>query len=185
MQAHQANSTISPRSQSSASTARSPAGLNGTLERRPSANQNHYRQPSRAHSNHPQSRNAIFVTSPTTSPLSPDTPGSASTNASIPDFSNYSMVRRQASVRYPSDLSTMNKSTQNSSVSSISLGDRETSDPNGGTGDQKRNDRAQSSKSRSGHKHHRSHSKHHQEQKSVGEYALHHLFNKVSADYYV
>ncbi len=182
MQAQQANSGISPRSQSSASNTRSPASLNGALERRPSAAQSHYRQPSRAHSNYPQSRNAIFVASPTTSPLSPETPGSASTNHSQPDFSNYTMVRRQASVRYPSDLPTTSntKHTPSTSSSGALIGDRDVGDVSDTVSAQKRMDRAQPSRSRSGHHHHRSQSRHHHEQKSVGEYALHHLFNKVS-----
>ncbi len=182
MQAQQANSTISPRSQSSANVGRSPASLNGTLERRPSATHNHYRQPSRAHSNYPQSRNAIFVASPATSPLSPDIPGSAITNTSLPDFSNYKMVRRQTSVRYPgeSPITTANGSMHVSSSSATLNGDRDFGDTVEGTLAQKRVDRTQSGKSRSGHSHHRSQSRHHHEQKSVGEYALHHLFNKVS-----
>ena len=182
MQSQQTNSGISPRSQSSASTARSPATLNGTLERRPSASQNHFRQPSRAHSNYPQSRNAIFVASPTTSPLSPETPSSASTNASQADFSNYTMVRRQASVRYPGDSATTLNSALQTSSTSLN-GDRETGDVQDVTSTQKRLDRALNSKSRNPDHHRRSQSRHHHEQKSVGEYALHHLFNKVCLNF--
>ena len=186
MQAPQANTSITPRSQSSAGVGRSPAGLNGTLERRPSATHNHFRQPSRAHSNYPQSRNAIFVASPATSPLSPETPGSAITDGSLPDFSINTMVRRQASVRYPGDspISTVNGSTQVSSSSAIMNVDRESGDINEGTLAQKRAERTQNGKSRNGHSHHRSKSRHHHEQKSVGEYALHHLFNRVSHIFY-
>ena len=180
MQSQQTNSGISPRSQSSASAARSPASLNGTLERRPSASQNHFRQPSRAHSNYPQSRNAIFVASPTISPLSPETPSSASTNASQTDFSNYTMARRQASVRYPVEpATTLNTAIQTSSTN----GDRETGDAQDGALVQKRVERTLTSKSRNADHHRRSQSKHHHEQKSVGEYALHHLFNKVRLDF--
>ena len=178
----QANAGISSRSQSSASTARSPASINGTLERRPSATQGHYRQQSRAHSNFPQSRNGILVTSPTASPLSPETPNSASTNASQPDFSTNMINRRQASVRYPHEsTSTLNSALQTNLVSVLaaSNGDREAGDTINGGSVQKRNERSGTSKSRSGHHHHRSQSKQRQEQKSVGEYALHHLFNKV------
>lgn len=179
IQAQQASSTISSRSQSSAGTVRSPSALNDTLERRPSATHSHFRQISRAHSQYPQSRNAIFLPSPATSPLSPETPGSANTNASLPDFSNHMTLHRQASVRYPGDspITTANGSAH---VSSTSNGDRDFGDTVEGTLAQKRVDRTQKSKNRSGHSHHRSQSKHHSEQKSVGEYALHHLFNKVS-----
>ena len=53
-------------------------------------------------------------------------------------------------------------------------------DLGGGTLTQRRLDRTQSIKARRGHDPQRSQSRHNQEQKSVGEYALHHLFNKVS-----
>lgn len=184
-QAQQNNSNMSPRSQSSAGVGRSPAVLNGNLERRPSATHNHYRQPSRAHSNYPQSRNAIFVASPTTSPLSPETPGSSITNVPPPDISNHTMVRRQTSVRYPGEIpnATLSGSTLVSTSSATSNPDREHGDTVEGTQVQKRVDRTHG-KSRSGHSHHRSQSRHHHEQKSVGEYALHHLFNKVSTIFF-
>lgn len=175
-QAQQNNSTTSSRPQS-------PAGLNG-LERRPSATHNHFRQPSRAPSNYPQSRNAIFVASPTNSPLSPETPGSSITSAALPDFSNHTMVRRQTSVRYPGEMpnATLSGSTLVSTSSVTLNADREHGDTTEGTLVQKRVDRTHG-KSRSGHGHHRSQSRHHHEQKSVGEYALHHLFNKVSTTF--
>ena len=176
MQSQQANAGISPRSQSSASTARSPAGLTGTLERRPSATQHHYRQQSRAQSNYPPSRNAIIVGSPTTSPLSPETPASASTTTSQSDFFSNTSIRRQASVRYPNE-STMTLNAAMQTPSASSNGDRSATIANDNV--PKRSDRTHTSKSRSGHHHYRSHSKHSQEQKSVGEYALHHLFQKV------
>ena len=182
VQSQQANSGVSPRSQSSASVGRSPAGSDTMLERRPSVNQNHYRQLSRAHSNHPQSRGAINVTSPVMSPLSPGTPGSASTTTSQTEFHNNTMLRRQTSIRYPSDssIATPNASNHMSTASANVNGER-TLGENEGTIAPKRADRAQTSKSRSSHNHHRSQSQHHHEQKSVGEYALHHLFNKVGS----
>ena len=183
MQSQQANSSVSPRSQSTANATRSPANLHGSLERRPSATQNHFRQPSRAHSNYPQSRNAIFVSSPTVSPLSPETPSSANTLASQTEFSNNTTVRRQASVRYPNEpTTTLNGVMQTTSVTASASpnGDRDLGNTNSSTVAQKRVDRTQTSKPRSvDHRHYRSQSRHRQEQKSVGEYALHHLFNKV------
>ena len=180
MQSQQANASISPRSQSSASTARSPASLNGTLERRPSATQHHYRQQSRAQSNYPPSRNAIIVTSPTNTPLSPETPASASTIASQSDFFSNATMRRQASVRYPNESTmTLNATMQTPSASASATlnGDRSAVTANDNA--PKRSDRTHASKSRSGHHHYRSNSRHSQEQKSVGEYALHHLFQRV------
>ena len=176
MQSQQTNSEISLRSQSSASTARSPA----IPERRPSMNRNHYRQTSRAPSNHPQSRNAIFVASPATSPLSPETPGSAGTTASQHDFSNYALLRRQGSKRYPGDSSTtLNTAIHAPSASLNSIGDREPGTANDTSLPPKRLDRTQTSRSRSGQHHHRAQSRQQHGQKSVGEFALHHLFQKV------
>lgn len=178
MQSQQAGTTKSPRSQSSA--ARSPAGANGGLERRPSATtQSHYRQASRAHGNFQQSRNAMFLNSPATSPMSPDTPGSAP-NVGLPDISSLTMLRRGDSLRHPSESSaiTLNGSTH-SPISTLAE-DRDVVDMNNGTMPQKRLERTQTSKRPRGHSHHRSQSKHQQEQKTVGEYALHHLFQRVS-----
>ena len=179
IQSHQNTSILTARSQSSASVARSPAGPSGTLERRPSATQNHYRQPSRAHSNHPQSRNAIFVKSPATSPLSPETPGSTTNNAGFPDFANFSINNHTASERVSSESSTLIGSIHSSSASVVSTVSRNVGDASGSTSEYKRNERSQHSKNRSGHQHRRSQSRQHQEQKTVGEYALHHLFTKV------
>lgn len=173
---------LSPRSQSSLGGARSPAALNGGLERRPSASQAHLRQASRVHGSFQPSRNAMFVSSPTISPLSPDTPGSASVDASLPEFSGLTMIRRGSSLRHQNELpSTMtnNISTHTSTASTL-IGDRDLADLSNTSLTQKKADRGPTSRTRRGHSHHRSQSKHSQEQKSVGEYALHHLFNQVS-----
>ena len=179
LQSHQANSSIAPRSQSSASIARSPAGPNGTLERRPSATQVHYRQPSRVHGNHPQSRNAIFVKSPATSPLSPEIPAAIMNNAGFPDFATFAVNHHQNSDRYASESSTLLGSIHSSSTSAASTLDQSLGNVSGKIADHKGNERTHPSKSRSGHHHRPSQSRQHQEQKTVGEYALHHLFNKV------
>lgn len=165
----------SPRSQSSAAATRPTMGL----ERRPSATTAHYRQTSKAHVSNTQTRNAIFVTSPATSPLSPETSEPVSDAAGLPDFNT--MVRRGTSHRRPSESpsSTIHGSMHSASTSTL-ITDRETGDTNGSTSTQKRPDRAQSSKGRREHSHGRSRSRNQHEQKTVGEYALHHLFTKVS-----
>ena len=179
MQPQSASSVKSPRSQSSVGAVRSPAVPNAALERRPSASQGHHRQASKAHG-YQQSRNAIFLASPTTSPLSPDTPGSAVSNIGIPDLSSLSTLRRGASLRHPSDSpgSIMDGSNHMSPNSTL-VEEHEIGQANHSTSTQKRTDRTQSSKARRGHSHHRSQSKPQQEQRSVGEYALHHLFQRV------
>ena len=180
LQSQQASTARSPRSQSSA--ARSPAGTNGGLERRPSAStQSHYRQASRAHGNYQQSRNAMFLNSPATSPMSPEVSGSAS-NVALPDVSSLTMLRRADSLRHPSDSSvnTLNGSTH--SPASTLAEDRDVVDMSNGAMPQKRLERTHTNKRPRGHSHHRSQSKHQQEQKTVGEYALHHLFQRVSGN---
>ena len=178
IQPQSASTLRSPRSQSSVGAARSPAVPNA-LERRPSASQGHHRQASRAHG-YQQSRNAIFLASPATSPLSPDTPGSAISNVGIPDLSSLPMLRRGASLRHPSeDSGNIMDGSNHSSPKSTLVEERDMGQANHGTSTQKRIDRAQSSKARRGHSHHRSQSKSQQEQRSVGEYALHHLFQRV------
>ena len=178
MQPQSASNVRSPRSQSSVGAARSPAVPNVALERRPSASQGHHRQASKAHG-YQQSRNAIFLASPTTSPLSPDTPGSAVSKIGMPDLSSLSMLRRGASLRHPSEGSGSAMDGSTMSPKSTLEEEYEMGQANHSTSTQKRTDRTQSSKARRGHSHHRSQSKSHQEQRSVGEYALHHLFQRV------
>ena len=179
MQPQSASNLRSPRSQSSVGAARSPAVPNAALERRPSASQAHHRQASKAHG-YQQSRNAIFLASPTTSPLSPDTPGSAASNIGLPDLSSLSTLRRGASLRHPSEVSgsTIDGSNHMSPKSTL-VEEHENGQANHSASTLKRIDRIQSSKARRGHSHHRSQSKSQQEQRSVGEYALHHLFQRV------
>lgn len=184
-QSQQPSLVPSPRSQSSLGGARSPASLNGGLERRPSASQTHFRQMSRAHGTFQQSRNAMFVSSPATSPLSPETPGSANIDANLPDFSGLTMIHRGTSLRHQNESpsTTTNDLSQHSSTTSTLVGDRDLAEMSSTSSTQKRTDRVQPSRVRGGHSHHRSQSKHSQEQKSVGEYALHHLFNQVRSNW--
>lgn len=161
---------LSPRSQSSAATVRSPLGPNGGLERRPSMTQA-YHHNNRSHGGYQHARNASFVNSPATSPMSPQ-PTSA-------EYVGMTMIHHGGPDVHPRDSpsSTINGS---SSLPPNIAGDK---DHLGGTTQaslQKRVDRAHTGKPRRGQSHHRAHSRqHHQEQKTVGEYALHHLFTSV------
>lgn len=157
-----------PRSQLTTTSARSPAGLNGGLERRPSASHAHYRQTSRAQGMFQHSRNTSYVNSPTTSPLSPN-PNASGTGPTAKD-------------RRPSDLSShTNNSSPNLSSTSSTLTvieDQDVTDASNGMLGAKRADRSQSTKGRRGHGHHRSQSK--QQTKTAGEYAFHNLFHSFS-----
>ena len=177
---------VSSRSQSTAGLARSPSGLNNSgLERRPSATHTHYRQTSRAHAIYQHSRNTSYVNSPATSPLSPQLNSSGSLNV-VPthDVSSLTMVHHGTLERRPSDSpSSIAIGSINLSSASTAVGDQDAGDSSNAMLGQKRVDRAQSAKGRRGHGYHRSQSKqqHLQEQKTVCEYALHHLFNSVSS----
>ena len=157
-----------PRSQLTTTSARSPAGLNGGLERRPSASHAHYRQTSRAQGMFQHSRNTSYVNSPTTSPLSPN-PSASGAGPTAKD-------------RRPSDLSShTNNSSPNLSSTSSTLTvieDQDVTDASNGMLGAKKGDRSQSTKGRRGHGHHRSQSK--QQTKTAGEYAFHNLFHSFS-----
>lgn len=178
----QPGTALSPRSQSSAGAVRSPAGPDVGIERQPSVTQGgHYRQASRAQGTYLQARNAAFASSPITSPLSPETSSPATSSSGVPDLSNHTMINRGVSSRHPTEsTSGTAHGSLHSSSSSTLVGDQDLGDLNGGTTTQRRLDRTHSVKGRRGHDPQRSQSRHSQEQKSVGEYALHHLFNKVS-----
>ena len=169
----QPGQVASPRSQSSAAATRSPSGVNGGLERRPSATHGQL-YTSKNYGGYQHSRNTSFVNSPSTSPLSPQIIGSTSNGAGVPpEFSSLNSVQRQ---KDPGS-----NMTSGFSPSTSSAGDRDVFDTNASLPTQKRVDRAHSSKVRRGHNHQRAHSRQHQqEQRTVGEYALHHLFNSVS-----
>ena len=96
------------------------------------------------------------------------------------------IVRRGASQRQPSKSpsSTLHNSSHHTSTTSTLISERDVIDNPAGT-THKRLDRTQSVRHRHEHSHHRSSSRSHEEQKAVGEYALHHLFNKYlpQADY--
>lgn len=91
------------------------------------------------------------------------------------------MVHRVVSEPHSTDApssSTVNGSMQSPSTSTL-VGDRDVGDTTNIMLTQKRIDRTHSSRTRQDHSHKRSQSRQ-QEQKTVGEYALHHLFNSVS-----
>ena len=173
----------SPHSQTTAAGAFRPGrGLDGGLERRPSASYGHHRQTSIVHGVQ-HSRNASFVNSPETSPLSTHMIAAGSNTSGTGFRSNIGHQDLPDPPNEKSPLTSITTSAQMYSMTSTSVNDRDIPDPTNGMVTQRRLERMHSGKVRREHAHHHSHSKahhHQQELKTVGEYALHHLFNSVS-----
>lgn len=161
---------MSARSQSSAATVRSPTAPNVELERRPSMTQTfHYTN--KSHGGYSHVRNASFVNSPATSPLSP--------HITSADHAIMPMTHHGTPDLRPkeSPLTLTNGSMALEAGSAI---DRENGDASHSGLTQKRVERTNSGRPRRAHSHKRTHSRQHQQdQKTVGEYALHHLFTSV------
>ena len=181
-QTQHAVQTQTQRSHSSAASARSPASLsNGGMERKTSITHGHYRQGSKLQGPHQHSRNASFVNSPATSPLSPQPTSATAANTGLAsDLTSLTMIHHGAPELRAADLplSTVNGSMYTSSTPTLA-GDRDAGDTTNTMLTQRRIDRTHSSRTRRDNSHQRSQSRQ-QEQKTVGEYALHHLFNSVS-----
>ncbi|KAL8807273.1 MAG: hypothetical protein Q9182_000778 [Xanthomendoza sp. 2 TL-2023] len=159
--------SMSPRSQSSAATARSPTGPNGAIERRPSVTQAYYHT-NKNHGGYQHARKASFVNSPATSPLSPQTMPT--------DYVSMAMAYSVTPDLRPkeSPRSTVNASTPPTPKSTT---EREIGDGDHTTTTQRRADRIHNGRPRRAPSHQRVHSRqHHQEQKTVSECALDHLF---------
>ena len=178
----QTQQVVQTQSQRSHSSARSPASAsNGGTERKKSVTNGHYRQGSKLQGPYHHSRNASFVNSPATSPLSPQPTGGTAANAGLAsDFTSLTMIYHGAHEHRAADSSsgTVDGSMHTSSTSTL-VGDRDAGDIQNTMLTQRRIDRTHSSRTRREHGHQRSQSRQ-QEQKTVGEYALHHLFNSVS-----
>lgn len=165
----------SPRSQTpavaaAASSNSSPDRTLGTLERKPSGSYAHNRNTSIVHGIQ-HSRNTSFVNSPATSPLSPQIIASAASTLDGAVMSQESIAEAFAANGI---LAASNTANGHNHAGSQAV-------PSDGSVSQRKPERAPSARSsRKGHHHHRSQSRHHQqahELKTVGEYALHHLFN--------
>ena len=167
-------------------------GQDGSLDRKPSLSYGHHRNTSIVHGIQ-HSRNASLA-SPLASPLSPALIAAAgggghgmdaltmSPDGSV-DMSPSSIFtsHTNGSLRSLTSNSTFDGSTPNSEKASF---DGSVSTVTAGTA-HRRPERMHSSKTRRGHDHHRSQSRHPHpqipEQKTVGEYAIHHLFNSFVA----
>lgn len=165
---------LSPRSQTPVAAASSNSSPDRSLERKVSLSYAHNRQTSIVHG-YQHSRNTSFVNSPATSPLSPHViaaqgPSLDGTAAMSQESIAEALTAKGAPIGAPA-LNPHGHAPTPSTATDSSLTSR-------------RPERAQSARSRKGgHRHHRSQSRHQapHELKTVGEYALHHLFNSVSA----
>lgn len=182
IQPQQAIRVSSPHSQTKVAGAFRPGrGIEGGLERKISASYGHHRQTSIVHGVQ-HSRNTSFVNSPETSPLS--THMVAATSDLSVTVVRPPMGHQDLPDPVTGNLSPVNNiiSTPTYSMTSTLVNDRDTPDSTNGTLTQRRLERMHSGKVRREHAHHHSHSKPHhhpQEWRTVGEYALHHLFNSV------
>ncbi len=170
---------------------RTGGGFDGTMDRRPSMAYGHHRQTSIVHG-FQHSRNASFVNSPATSPLSPHIVAVAATgNGDGPEVLS-TLAPSSGLSALPSNQPSHNAAssvTSNGIANSTSINDREANEASSDTSTVKRLERKHSGKGRRDHGHHNSHSRHHHhhhhhhqpELKTVGEFALHHLFNSVCA----
>ncbi|PGH07578.1 hypothetical protein AJ80_07967 [Polytolypa hystricis UAMH7299] len=158
--------------------ARTAAAAEGEgLERRPSNSYGHHRQTSIVHGSIQHSRNTSFATSVSTaSPLSPEAIASGVYAGGLgPDLT--STGKRDGPEYYAGyPAGTNNGSAQMSSSTLAPIQDSELTET--GSEHQTHRKMLSTGKLRREHSHHTSHSKHHtQESRTVGEYALHHLFN--------
>ncbi|KAI9679427.1 MAG: Cell morphogenesis protein PAG1 [Caeruleum heppii] len=162
-------------------TASKPAVAPDTsLERQPSLPYGHHRQTSIVHG-YPHSRNASFVNSPATSPLSPHTASlSGTVIASAADSAQRAILHdgQKSPLNIPTEAGSNGFASHRPTNVTHSDSRYPTDGASMSTGSRKP-ERMHSSRARRDTSHHRSLSRHNQqtELRSVGEYALHHLFN--------
>lgn len=157
-----------------ASTGRPGAGYDVGLERRPSNSYGHHRQTSIVHGVQ-HSRNPSLAAS--SSPLSPELIASLGRNGSL-DSENTGRPEQSEMHSY--------QNVGNNGASQPAQGQLNTIDDqiangvaNGSSANPLHRRMNSTGRQWRGRSHSRSQSKHHTESKTVGEYALHHLFNSV------
>lgn len=144
----------------------------GALDRKPSVSYGHHRQTSIVHGVQ-HSRNASLATTHVSSPLSPN----LVVEQGAPHSGRDQLQDDGPDFNFHPGLSSDGNGPQNLG----SMGDRGALLSNSDSSTTRKLDRMHSGKARRDHGHHHSHSRHHQtEVKTVGEYALYHLFNSVS-----
>lgn len=155
-----------------------PAGYDAGLERRPSNSYGHHRQTSIVHGMQ-HSRNPSMAGSTASSPLSPELIASLGRGVSDDVGLPSKLDQLDSYSNHQSPAGTASSYGLQGTLSTIQ--DNDTDERMDGSPASVAHKRMNSGgKSRRERSHSRSHSKHHSESKTVGEYALHHLFNSVS-----
>lgn len=153
-----------------------PAGYDVGLERRPSNSYGHHRQTSIVHGMQHSRNPSMAGSTASASPLSPELIASLGRGASFDEPGPTRLDSLDTHPNYPSPAGAPISHGQPGSLSTIQ--DDDISDAMNGSPVSVAHKRINSGgASRRDRSHSRSHSKHHSESKTVGEYALHHLFN--------
>lgn len=156
------------------------AGYDGVLERRPSNSYGHHRQTSIVHGMQHSRNPSVAGSAASTSPLSPELIASLGRSGGFDEAGmSGKLDQLDAPQTYQNPAGIGTSHAVQGTLSTIQDND---TDDGGDRGTPNTTHRRVNSgeKSRRGRSHSRSHSKHHSESKTVGEYALHHLFNSVS-----
>lgn len=182
-------STLQPQSRRGQSHSKSPdptagrsgIGYEGGLERRSSTSYGHHRQTSIVHGIQHSRNPSLAASSTTATPLSPELIAAVGRAGGSESESTLGGRLEQADLHanYASPGSNGTSYTQPVGLSTIE--DNDTGEAtNGHPTNPTHRKMLSNGKSRRDPSHSRTHSKHHhQESKTVGEYALHHLFNSV------
>ncbi|KAF2750504.1 cell morphogenesis protein-like protein [Sporormia fimetaria CBS 119925] len=151
-----------------------------TLDRKPSRSYGHHRQTSIVHGIQ-HSRNTSFVNSPATSPLSPLPPQTAGRGTTTPDGAPMTLETLTDTLSAAGALSTSSLASSHTAVSSASTAVASDASAPASVIPRKPERMQSARSSRKGHLHHRSQSRHHgHETRTMGEYALHHLFHQFN-----
>ncbi|KAF2428260.1 cell morphogenesis protein-like protein [Tothia fuscella] len=153
----------------------------GSLERKVSGNYGHHRQASVVHGSIQHSRNTSFASTPSTSPITPQTIA----GVGVGQYAIDSRIMAEDGVGSLPLLNGHTGTTSKGHSPSTSFGDRMALENIQGTSFRRGPERMYSGRTRKEHNHTRSQSRgvHTQQVKevTVGEYALHHLFNSFIA----
>ena len=155
-----------------------PAGYDVGLERRPSNSYGHHRQTSIVHGMQHSRNPSMAGSTASASPLSPELIASLGRGASFDEPGPTRLDSLDTHPNYSSPAGAFINHGQPGSLSTIQ--DNDIANGMNGSPVSVAHKRINSGgTSRRDRSHSRSHSKHHSESKTVGEYALHHLFNSV------
>lgn len=151
-----------------------PAGYDVGLERRPSNSYGHHRQTSIVHGMQHSRNPSMAGSTASTNPLSPELIASLG-RGGFDDAMKLDQPDAHANYQSPAGMA----GTHGLQGPLSTIQDNDSDDVGNGSPASLAHKRMNSGVTRRDRSHSRSHSKHHFEPKTVGEYALHHLFNSV------